>query len=86
VLSALETGLTKSALLEANVAVTQHIILVVPAQNPDSLPQRDAPDVIRETAAAIVEGLISQSLANDDLLGRLYGSLVLARIRRAGQR
>jgi hypothetical protein len=46
----------------------------------------DPQPATRETTAAIIESLISKSLAKDDLLGRLCGSLVVARIRRGGRR
>ena len=68
------------------MADTHHTILVVPAQNPKPLRLRDSPAITREATAAIVEGLISQALAEDDLIGRLCASLVVAKIRRGGQR
>ena len=68
------------------MADTHHTILDVPVQNPNPLPQEESPKVTREATAAVVEGLISQSLAKDDLLGRLCGSPVVAKIRRGGRR
>jgi hypothetical protein len=61
-------------------------ILAFLAQPPNSTPQPDPSDTTREATAAVVEGLIAKSLAKDDLMGRLCGSLVVARIRRGGQR
>ena len=49
-------------------------------------PPLDSQDASRKVTADIVESLIAKSLANDDLLGRLCASLVLAKIRRGGQR
>jgi hypothetical protein len=60
-------------------------ILAFLAQPPNS-PQPDPRDCTSETTAAIVEQLLAKSLANDDLLGRLCGSLVVAKIRRGGRR
>jgi hypothetical protein len=54
------------------------------AQN--SLPQPDSGPTTRKRTADIVESLLAKSLAKDDLLGRLYASLVVARIRRGGRR
>lgn len=44
------------------------------------------PGFTPEATATIVETLIAKSLAKDDLLGRLCGSLDVAKIRRGGKR
>ena len=61
-------------------------ILVLPAQEPTFRPQPDPRDATRKVTADIVEGLLAKSLDKDDLLGRLAGSLVVAKIRRGGHR
>jgi hypothetical protein len=61
-------------------------ILAFLAQPPKPLPQPDPRGSTPENTAAIVEELLAKSLAKDDLLGRLCGSLVVAKIRRGGQR
>ncbi len=57
-----------------------------PAQAPKPLAQPDPKDATRKVTADIVEGLLANSLPTDDLLGRLCGSLVVAKIRRGGRR
>lgn len=66
------------------MAIKHRTILVFGAQ-PKALPPDPQP-ATHETTAALVESLLAKSLAKDDLLGRLCGSLVVAKIRRGGQR
>ena len=65
------------------MASKHRITLVFPAQ---AVPQSTLRGSTRKRTAAIVEGLLAKSLAKDDLLGRLCGSLVVAKIRRGGRR
>jgi hypothetical protein len=57
-----------------------------PAQAPRPPRQPESRDATRKVTADIVERLLAKSLAKDDLLGRLCASLVVAKIRRGGQR
>ena len=57
-----------------------------PAQAANPLPHPDPKEATRRVTADIVESLIAKSLADDDLLGRLCASLVLAKIRRGDRR
>ena len=68
------------------MASKHRTILVFPAQAPNSHPQPVFTDATRKVTADIVERLIAKALAQDDLFGRLCGSIVVAKIRRGGQR
>jgi hypothetical protein len=65
------------------VASKHRTILVFGAQ-PNAFPPDPKPAAL-EVTADIVESLMTKSLAKDDLLGRLCGSLVAAKIRRGVQ-
>ena len=52
----------------------------------NALPKPDTQGATRKVTANIVEGLLAKSLAKDNLFGRLCGSVVIAKIRREGQR
>jgi hypothetical protein len=68
------------------VATPHRTILVVPAQEPTSLIHPDPKDASRKVTADVVEGLRSKSLDQNDLMDRLAGSLVVAKVRRGVQR
>ncbi|MFY9560142.1 MAG: hypothetical protein WAQ52_07905 [Terriglobales bacterium] len=64
---------------------SKHRTILEFGAQPTALPPDPQP-ATSEATADIVEVLLAESLAKDDLLGRLCGSLVVAKIRRGGQR